>query len=142
MKAMILRQYGGPENFEPADIAKPEIKPGHVMVRIAATSVNTVDTMIRQLGEDLPLSPDLPAILGMDFAGTIEEIGEGVTQFKVGDEVYAAPAVWEICPVRWLNTWLPTLTLLPSSLRTSQCEKPRHFLWLPSPPMKDSNAQE
>lgn len=88
MKAMILRQYGGPENFEPADIAKPEIKPGHVMVRIAATSVNTVDTMIRQLGEDLPLSPDLPAILGMDFAGTIEEIGEGVTQFKVGDEVY------------------------------------------------------
>jgi len=57
-------------------------------VRIAASSVNTVDTMIRTMGKDLPLSPDTPAILGMDFAGTVEQVGEGVSGFSTGDEVY------------------------------------------------------
>jgi alcohol dehydrogenase len=44
--------------------------------------------MIKDIGNDLPLSPALPAVLGMDFAGVIEEVGEGVTQFSAGDEVY------------------------------------------------------
>jgi NADPH2:quinone reductase len=44
--------------------------------------------MIRLVGEELPLAPPLPAVLGMDFAGTVEAVGEGVTQFVVGDEVY------------------------------------------------------
>ena len=61
---------------------------GQVLVRIAATSVNTVDMMIRQMGKDLPLSPDLPALLGMDFAGTVEAVGDGVTGFALGDQVY------------------------------------------------------
>lgn len=88
MKAMIVREFGGPEVFELAEVPTPEAKQGEVLVRIAATSVNTVDTMIRELGEALPLSPKPPAILGMDFAGTIEAIGDGVTEFAVGDEVY------------------------------------------------------
>ncbi|MEM9658579.1 MAG: zinc-dependent alcohol dehydrogenase family protein, partial [Planctomycetota bacterium] len=49
---------------------------------------NTVDTMIRTMGKELPLSPDPPAVLGMDFAGTIEQIGDGVANYAVGDEVY------------------------------------------------------
>ncbi|WP_087020213.1 zinc-dependent alcohol dehydrogenase family protein [Thaumasiovibrio subtropicus] len=88
MKAMIIREFGGPERFEAADIPAPAVKAGHVVVKVAASSVNTVDTMIREMGKALPLSPDLPAVLGMDFAGTITEIGEGVTHFQVGDEVY------------------------------------------------------
>jgi NADPH2:quinone reductase len=64
------------------------VKPGHVLVKIAATSINTVDTMIREMGKELPLSPDLPALLGMDFAGTVEEVGDGVSGYTVGDEVY------------------------------------------------------
>jgi NADPH2:quinone reductase len=88
MKAMIIKSFGGSEVFEVADIAKPEIKVGHVLVKIEATSVNTVDTMIRLVGADLPLAPPLPAILGMDFAGTVEAVGEGVTEYSVGDEVY------------------------------------------------------
>jgi NADPH2:quinone reductase len=89
MKAMILNSYGETAMFEPADLPAPSIKPGHVTVRIAASSVNTVDTMIRQMGqEQLPLSPDLPAVLGMDFAGTVESVGDGVTGFRPGDEVY------------------------------------------------------
>lgn len=89
MKAMIINAFGGSDVFEVAEIAKPEVKAGHVLVKVAATSVNTVDTMIRQMGEDLaPLSPALPGVLGMDFAGTVEAVGEGVSEFAVGDEVY------------------------------------------------------
>jgi NADPH:quinone reductase len=88
MKAMVLNQYGPEAAFEQADMAAPSAQPGQVIVRVAATSINTVDTMIRQMGKDLPLSPDLPAVLGMDFAGTIEAVGEGVTGFVPGDEVY------------------------------------------------------
>ncbi|QFT30693.1 Zinc-type alcohol dehydrogenase-like protein [Labrenzia sp. THAF82] len=88
MKSMSLNSYGADSVFELAEIDKPVAKPGHVLVRIAATSVNTVDTMIRNMGTDLPLSPALPAVLGMDFAGTVEAVGEGVAGFEAGDEVY------------------------------------------------------
>ncbi len=88
MKAMILNQYGGDSQFELAEIDKPQPAQNEVLVKIAASSVNTVDTMIRNMGKDLPLSPDTPALLGMDFAGTIEALGEGVTGYSVGDEVY------------------------------------------------------
>jgi alcohol dehydrogenase len=85
---MILNEYGSEAEFQSAELPQPSVKAGHVVVRVAATSVNTVDTMIRQMGKDLPLSPDLPAVLGMDFAGTIEAVGKGVTDFVPGDEVY------------------------------------------------------
>ncbi len=89
MKAMILEKYGANAEFQLAEIPRPKIESGQVLIKVAATSVNTVDTMIRQLGqEELPLSPDLPAVLGMDFAGTVEDIGAGVSDFAPGDEVY------------------------------------------------------
>ncbi len=88
MKAMIVNKFGGPEAFEEAVVEKPEIKAGHILVKVAATSVNTIDMMIRQMGAELPISPAAPAILGMDFAGIVEEVGAGVTKFSVGDEVY------------------------------------------------------
>lgn len=88
MKAMTLVEYGENAKFELAEIETPTAKPGHLVVRVAATSVNTVDTMIRAMGKDLPLSPELPAVLGMDFAGTVEAVGEDVSGFEVGDEVY------------------------------------------------------
>ncbi|GAB5390352.1 MAG: zinc-dependent alcohol dehydrogenase family protein [Alphaproteobacteria bacterium] len=89
MKAMVLNSYGDDAKFELADMPKPTAGEGQVLIRVAASSVNTVDTMIKQMGqEQLPLSPDLPAILGMDFAGTIEAVGDSVEGFSAGDEVY------------------------------------------------------
>ena len=88
MKAMLIKSYGEGAEFEPAEIENPQVKAGHVLVKIAASSVNTVDTMIRKMGKELPLSPDTPAILGMDFAGTIEAVGKGVSTYAIGDEVY------------------------------------------------------
>ncbi len=89
MKGMVINEFGGSDVFTATELAKPEATAGHVVVKVKATSVNTVDTMIRQMGEDLaPLSPALPGVLGMDFAGVIDSVGEGVTGFAVGDEVY------------------------------------------------------
>jgi len=89
MKAMILNAYGPDADFQLSDMPQPTAAPGQVLVQIAASSVNTVDTMIRQMGqEELPLSPDLPALLGMDFAGTVEAVGEGVNNFAPGDAVF------------------------------------------------------
>lgn len=88
MKAMQVKAYGPDAVFEVVEVEKPAVTEGHVLVKIEASSVNNVDIMIRQMGKELPLSPDAPAILGMDFAGTVEDVGPGVTEFKVGDEVY------------------------------------------------------
>lgn len=85
---MIISQYGENAQFEVKEVEKPTLNSGQVLVKIAASSVNTVDTMIRKMGKNLPLSPDAPAILGMDFAGTIEALGEDTKGFAVGDEVY------------------------------------------------------
>jgi len=85
---MLIKEYGENAVFEVSEIEKPAVKAGHILVKIAASSVNTVDTMIRNMGKNLPLSPDAPALLGMDFAGTIEAIGDGVEGYTVGGEVY------------------------------------------------------
>jgi NADPH2:quinone reductase len=85
MRAQILKAFGGPENFEIADIPKPEIRPGTVLVRLMATSVNPIDIKIRT---GLPIGPDLPAVLGADVAGIVEQVGAGVLDFRPGDEVY------------------------------------------------------
>lgn len=88
MRAMIINAYGEKSVFEKQEVAIPTLKPGEVLIKVAASSVNTVDTMIRKMGKDLPLSPDAPAILGMDVAGIIEALGEEVENFSIGDEVY------------------------------------------------------
>lgn len=88
MKAMIINKYGEDSVFEKEEVTKPKIASGEVLIKIAASSINTVDTMIKSMGSDLPFSPDTPAILGMDFAGTIEAVSDEVKEFSVGDEVY------------------------------------------------------
>lgn len=88
MRAMIINAYGEKSVFEKQEVAIPTLKPGEVLIKVAASSVNTVDTMIRKMGKNLPLSPDAPAILGMDVAGIIEALGEEVENFSIGDEVY------------------------------------------------------
>lgn len=86
MRAQLLKAVGGPENFELAEVPKPIVRPGTVLVRLAATSVNQIDVKIRS-GQ--PIGPGLPEIQGSDVAGWVEEAGSGVMGFAPGDEVYA-----------------------------------------------------
>jgi NADPH:quinone reductase len=85
MKALFTNTYES--EFVKTEIEKPAPKKGEVLVKIHASGVNPIDNKIR-LGLSPYASPVLPAVLGTDLAGVIEEIGEGVTEFKVGDEVY------------------------------------------------------
>jgi NADPH:quinone reductase-like Zn-dependent oxidoreductase len=85
MQAAIAEAPGAP--FRITTLARPEPKPGEVLVRIAASGTNPLDTKIRAAAAPHARHP-LPAILGLDMAGRVEAVGEGVTRFHVGDEVY------------------------------------------------------
>ncbi len=87
MKAMVINQFGAPSVFHEAQVPQPEVVSGHVLIRVAASSVNPLDFKIRN-GLGAPLAPAFPAVLHGDVAGVIEEVGAGVSQFKPGDEVY------------------------------------------------------
>ncbi len=88
MQAQIVTQFGNPTVFGTADVPVPQVLPHHVLIRVMATSVNPVDYKIRQ-GVVPDIAPEFPVVLHGDVAGVVEAIGEGVTSFKPGDEVYA-----------------------------------------------------
>jgi NADPH2:quinone reductase len=87
MKAQIIKQFGDSSVFELVDIPKPVLKPGHVLVKVHATSVNQIDCKIRS-GAVAAIAPDFPAVLHGDVAGIVEDVASDVTSFKVGDEIY------------------------------------------------------
>jgi NADPH2:quinone reductase len=88
MKAVLIDRFGGPDVFRIAEAPEPAIRPGHVLIRVMATSVNPVDTRIRA-GRQPELAPPLPAVLHGDVSGVIEAVGAGVTRLKPGDAVWA-----------------------------------------------------
>uniref|UniRef100_Q01UW9 Alcohol dehydrogenase, zinc-binding domain protein n=1 Tax=Solibacter usitatus (strain Ellin6076) TaxID=234267 RepID=Q01UW9_SOLUE len=87
MQAYLVERVGG--EFRKAELARPVAGWNQVLVRIAASGVNPLDTKIRG-GKAAHAKQPLPAVLGLDMAGTVEEVGPGVTGFLTGDEVYGA----------------------------------------------------
>lgn len=85
MRALIVDAADAP--FRLTDLPKPAPKAGQILVQIKASGVNPLDGKIRA-GKAGHAQQPLPAVLGMDLAGVVEALGEGVTRFKVGDEVY------------------------------------------------------
>ncbi|MEA1049234.1 zinc-dependent alcohol dehydrogenase family protein [Lamprobacter modestohalophilus] len=87
MKAIQMREPGGPEVLTLVDLPAPEIRSAtDVLVRLEAAGVNPVDTKIRARGTLVPET--LTAVLGCDGAGVVEAVGEGVTRFQPGDAVW------------------------------------------------------
>jgi NADPH2:quinone reductase len=83
MRAIQIKTTGGPEVMELVEVPTPKPGPGHVLVKIAASGVNFIDTYLRE-GR---YPAELPFIPGQEAAGTIVELGGGVTDFAVGDRV-------------------------------------------------------
>jgi NADPH:quinone reductase-like Zn-dependent oxidoreductase len=83
--AWLVEEPGGA--FRKIELSYAPVREKHVRVRIAAAGVNPLDTKIRA-GKAAHAKQPLPAVLGLDMAGTVEEVGTGVTAFKPGDEVY------------------------------------------------------
>jgi len=92
MKAMVLARFGGPDAFELRDVPVQAVGPRQVLVRVHATAINPLDYQIRR-GDYVDHVP-LPAIIGHDISGVIEEVGSHVTEFGVGDEVYYTPRIF------------------------------------------------
>lgn len=92
MKAFIVTRYGKKEKLQAAEIAEPVLRSNDVLVQIHATSVNLLDSKIRNGEFKLILPYKPPFILGHDVAGIVVKTGLGVTKFKTGDKVYARAA--------------------------------------------------
>ena len=90
MKAVRLHEFGCPDVLRYEDAPRPEPGPGEVLIRVRASSVNPADWKIREGYFETMIPHTLPLILGLDAAGVVEAVGEGITQFKRGDEVYAS----------------------------------------------------
>jgi NADPH:quinone reductase-like Zn-dependent oxidoreductase len=94
MKAVVYNKYGGPIKLQLTDVIKPTPKDDEVLVKIHASSISSADLrmlranpfFVRFTGQGI-LRPK-NKILGMDIAGIIESVGDKVTRFKPGDEVY------------------------------------------------------
>jgi NADPH:quinone reductase-like Zn-dependent oxidoreductase len=85
MKAVRFHELGGPEVLRYEDAAQPVASAGQVLVRVAGSAFNSADTGIR--GGILPFPVTLPHIPGYDVSGTVEALGDGVANLKVGDNV-------------------------------------------------------
>jgi NADPH2:quinone reductase len=83
MKAIQIREIGGPEVLKLAELAIPEPGPGQVLIRVEAIGVNFIEVYFRKG----TYKASLPFIPGSEAAGTVEELGPGVTGFKAGDSV-------------------------------------------------------
>jgi NADPH:quinone reductase-like Zn-dependent oxidoreductase len=102
MKAIVVRQYGGPEVLKFEEYPDPVAGPGEVLVRVAAASVNPIDYK-RRAGLTKDFYPmTFPGLIGVDIAGTAVKIGPGVEGFSVGDQVFAMAdnTYAELCVVK------------------------------------------
>ena len=86
MKAARIHKFGGPDVIVIDDVATPAPGAGEVLVQVSATGVGPWDALIREGGSKV--SPAPPLTLGSDLSGTVKAVGPGVTEFKIGDEVY------------------------------------------------------
>ena len=89
MRIVTQHRTGGPEVFEIADVDDPIAGPGEVRLATSAIGVNPVDAAVR--GGYFPLLGAPPFTVGWDVAGVVDQVGQGVTDFAVGDRVFGMP---------------------------------------------------
>ncbi len=114
MEAIVFEEFGGPEVLRVAETEEPHAGPGQVRVKVLAAGVNPLDHKIRNGWMQDVFATPLPAIPGMEFAGIVDEVGEGVTDTAVGDEVLG---------------WTVTGAYAPYALSTSYVTKPAALDW-------------
>ena len=86
MKAIVIREFGAPEVMRVEDVAEPNAAPGEIVIKVHSVSVNrTLDCVVRT--GKYPVTVHMPHVLGVDPAGEVVEVGDGVSRFKIGDRV-------------------------------------------------------
>ncbi|MDA3823811.1 MAG: NAD(P)-dependent alcohol dehydrogenase [Bacteroidales bacterium] len=89
MKAIFINEYGGSDKLQFNDLKDPSPEKGEVLIRVAATSVNPVDWKVREGRLKFLSGKKFPIIMGTELAGEIIGLGEGVTDFEIGNRVFA-----------------------------------------------------
>jgi NADPH:quinone reductase-like Zn-dependent oxidoreductase len=90
MKAVVLHEYGGPENLKFEDnVPEPQVSRNTVLIAAAAVSVNPIDWKLRSGAAQQRFPLSFPAILGRDVSGIVRQVGANVKHFKLGDRVLA-----------------------------------------------------
>jgi putative PIG3 family NAD(P)H quinone oxidoreductase len=92
VRAAVVTRYGGPEVIAVQEVADPVPASDEILVRVVSSAINRADTMQREGGYPDPRGRSGPEILGLEFAGTVAEVGAGVTSWKVGDAVMGIEA--------------------------------------------------
>src|SRR5262245_32022611 len=90
MKAIVIREFGPPEVLRYEDLPDPPPRAGEIRVRVHAATVNRVLDVSLRAGKETRRNPVLPLILGVDCAGVVDALGEGVARWRVGQRVAAA----------------------------------------------------
>jgi NADPH:quinone reductase-like Zn-dependent oxidoreductase len=88
MKAVIINRYGGSNELQLAEVKKPQPKNQQVLIKIICSSINPVEVIRRKGGFRLFEGFSFPKILGSDFSGIVEAVGNDVKNYKIGDEVF------------------------------------------------------
>lgn len=94
MKAAQINAYGDASQLFVGDLPKPTLAADEVMIENHATSINPIDWKAREGMMQGMFAWQFPVVLGWDVAGVITEVGTDVTDFKVGDEVFARPDIY------------------------------------------------
>jgi len=97
MKAIVFENVGGPDVLTLAEVPRPDVRPGMVLIRNHAIGVNFADTRFRQ--GTYVVKPKLPDTPGLEAAGVIEAVGDGVTSLRPGTRVaaFASKSYAEYC---------------------------------------------
>jgi NADPH:quinone reductase-like Zn-dependent oxidoreductase len=87
MRAVVMDEFGGPEVLTVRTVDPPTPGPGQVRVRVRAAGVNGWDLTVRSGAAERMVATTLPTVLGLEVAGTVDAVGDGVTGLSVGDDV-------------------------------------------------------
>ena len=93
MRAFVVTQYSK-DGIHATELPKPKVGNSDVLVPVSAASINPLDKMVRNGEFKQLLKYKTPFVIGHDVAGVVTQVGPGVRNFKVGDEVYARPATY------------------------------------------------
>jgi NADPH:quinone reductase-like Zn-dependent oxidoreductase len=88
MKTMQIDRFGGPEVLHAAEAPEPHAGQGQVRVRVRAVGVNRFDAALRSGALQAMFPRPLPAVPGLELAGVVDEVGAGVSELAVGDEIF------------------------------------------------------
>jgi NADPH:quinone reductase-like Zn-dependent oxidoreductase len=122
MKAVVMREHGGPGVLDVRDVDRPAPQSNEVLIRMAAAGLNPVDTQVRAGSWVQDEMGEPPMILGWDVSGTVEVAGDEASGFAAGDRVFGMPRFPALarCDAEYVTAHSGDIAHIPDSLTDEQ----------------------